>query len=167
MDSLKDEMQKIYVRQNTAKMNLSQVQSRQKSILDRKAELLKENESYENQLRELQENQESIEIELGTSEELEERLKKETEEEQKELEKKKEEEQILQKRAEDAHLVFAELGQKEIFLNENQERIWQEYTKYTQEKKLLEENQGDNKKAIAEKSRRWNGRDKRSGKPEN
>ncbi len=151
MDSLKDEMQKIYVRQNTAKMNLSQVQSRQKSILDRKAELLKENESYENQLRELQENQESIEIELGTSEELEERLKKETEEEQKELEKKKEEEQILQKRAEDAHLVFAELGQKEIFLNENQERIWQEYTKYTQEKKLLEENQGDNKKAIAEK----------------
>ena len=132
-------------------MNLSQVQSRQKSILDRKAELLKENESYENQLRELQENQESIEIELGTSEELEERLKKETEEEQKELEKKKEEEQILQKRAEDAHLVFAELGQKEIFLNENQERIWQEYTKYTQEKKLLEENQGDNKKAIAEK----------------
>ena len=102
-------------------------------------------------LRELQENQESIEIELGTSEELEEKLKKETEEEQALLEEKKEEEQVLQKRAEEAHLAFAELGQKELFLNENQERIWQEYAKYSQEKKLLEENQGDNKRAIKEK----------------
>lgn len=151
MDALKEEMQKIYVRQNTAKMNLTQVQSRQKSLMEQKATLLEENKGFEQQLQELQDNQESIEIELGTSEELEEKLKRETEEEQKLLESKKEKEQILQKKAEEAHLVFAELGQKEIFLNENQERIWQEYTKYTQEKKLLEENQGNNKKAIAEK----------------
>ncbi len=44
-----------------------------------------------------------------------------------------------------------ELGQKEIFLNENQDRILQEYTKYIQEKKLLEDNQGDNKREIGEK----------------
>ena len=44
-----------------------------------------------------------------------------------------------------------ELGQKENFLNENQDRILQEYTKYIQEKKLLEDNQGDNKREIGEK----------------
>ena len=60
-------------------------------------------------------------------------------------------EQILQKRAEEAHLLFVELGQKENFLNENQDRILQEYTKYIQEKKLLEDNQGDNKREIEEK----------------
>ena len=82
MDALKEEMQKIYVRQNTARMNLSQVQSRQKTITERKSVLLHENEGLESQLRELQENQDSIEIELGTSEELEKKLKWETEEEQ-------------------------------------------------------------------------------------
>ena len=40
---------------------------------------------------------------------------------------------------------------KENFLNENQDRILQEYTKYIQEKKLLEDNQGDNKREIEEK----------------
>ena len=151
MDALKEEMQKIYVRQNTARMNLSQVQSRQKTITERKSVLLHENEGLESQLRELQENQDSIEIELGTSEELEKKLKWETEEEQRVLEEKKEQEQILQKRAEEAHLLFVELGQKENFLNENQDRILQEYTKYIQEKKLLEDNQGDNKREIGEK----------------
>lgn len=151
MDALKEAMQKIYVKQNTAKMNLAQVQNRQKAVLEQKASLLKENEEFDRQLRELQENQDSIQIELGTSEELEEKLKKETEEEQKLLEDMKEEEQILHKKSEEAHLVFAELGQKEIFLNENQDRICQEYTKFSQEKKLLEENQGNNRKAIEEK----------------
>lgn len=151
MDALKEAMQKIYVKQNTARMNLSQVQSRQKAVMEHKAALLEENEEFDRQLRELQENQDSIQIELGTSEELEEKLKKETEEEQKLLEDMKEEEQILHKKSEEAHLVFAELGQKEIFLNENQDRICQEYTKFSQEKKLLEENQGNNRKAIEEK----------------
>lgn len=151
MDALKEAMQKIYVKQNTARMNLSQVQSRQKAVMEHKAALLEENEEFDRQLRELQENQDSIQIELGTSEELEEKLKKETEEEQKLLEDMKEEEQILHKKSEEAHLVFAELGQKEIFLNENQDRICQEYTKFSQEKKLLEENQGNNRKAIEAK----------------
>ena len=127
------------------------MQSRQKTITERKSVLLHENEGLESQLRELQENQDSIEIELGTSEELEKKLKWETEEEQRVLEEKKEQEQILQKRAEEAHLLFVELGQKENFLNENQDRILQEYTKYIQEKKLLEDNQGDNKREIGEK----------------
>ena len=100
------------------------MQSRQKTITERKSVLLHENEGLESQLRELQENQDSIEIELGTSEELEKKLKWETEEEQRVLEEQKRTEQILQKRAEEAHLLFVELGQKENFLNENQDRTF-------------------------------------------
>lgn len=153
MDAAKEKLQEIYVTQNTAKMNLDQVKARQKSIIERKETLLRENQELDGQIREMRENKESIEIELGTSEALEQELSARVREEQELLEKKREEEQRLQKKTEEAHLASAEIGQKEAFLKENRERIEGECRKYEQELERLEEDRSGTKETIAEKRR--------------
>ena len=151
IDEQKEELRNFYVRQNTAKMNLKQVQSRQQSIIDRKSALIKESEAFEQQIQEMKENQQSIKIELDLSEELEKKLNQQAEDQQKQLEQKKEEEQVLQQDAEKAHLAYAELGQKEVFLEENKNRIIQECEKLKKELGLLKDNRENTTEIICQK----------------
>ena len=153
MDDLKAELQEVFVIQNTAKMNLNQVQEHQRGIVEKKAALIRENEELDAKIREMKENRESIEIELGTSEELERKLGDRAEEEQILLEQKKKEEEKLHQMAEEAHLAFAELGQKEVFLQENEERIKRECSKLMEEMDELDRSRGSTKDTIEEKER--------------
>lgn len=151
VDRMKEELQQYYVVQNTAEMNLRQVQRNQQWIVDQKSVLLNENAKLDEQMKEMKENQDSIQIELGTSEELERKLSEEAEKEQQLLEEKKKEEQQLHEQVEAVQLGFAKLGPKETFLKENEERLRIEYEKFCGELQELEKNRDSAKANILEK----------------
>lgn len=151
VDRMKEELQQYYVVQNTAEMNLRQVQRNQQGIVDQKSVLLNENAKLDEQMKEMKENQDSIQIELGTSEELERKLSEEAEKEQQLLEEKKKEEQQLHEQVEAVQLGFAKLGPKETFLKENEERLRIEYEKFCGELQELEKNRDSAKANILEK----------------
>ena len=74
IESLKEKLQKAYVIQNTAKMNVDQAEGRIRSIFNTLEDIESEAENLDRQITDIVDNQESITVELDTSEHLEEEL---------------------------------------------------------------------------------------------
>jgi len=143
IEAAKELLQKAYVVQNTAKMNMNQVEAK---IAEAKAEaraVRLENEDLENQITEIKENHESILVELEYSEKLEKELSSASDAEQRELELAREEESRQLQLAEQVHLAYASLEQRYEFLLENETRIREEREKFMQELENLQINKGD------------------------
>ena len=151
LEELKSSLQKAYVIQNTAKMNVDQAEARIRSARNSASALTKEAEELDGQITDIIDNQESINVELDTSESLEKELTDRIEEEQKILEGVREEESRKQKAAEEIHLAYAGLEQKYAFLLENTERIQEEIAKFQEELSELEVNKGGTSREIEEK----------------
>ena len=96
-------------------------------------------------------NQESINIELDTSESLENDLNLTIEKEQKELEDVHTKESIKTRKSEQIHLEYAGLEQKYTFITENITRICEEVDKFRTELEELTKNKGGNSREITEK----------------
>ena len=70
IESLKEKLQKAYVIQNTAKMNVDQAEGRIRSIFNTLEDIESEAENLDRQITDIVDNQESITVELDTSEHL-------------------------------------------------------------------------------------------------
>lgn len=99
-------------------------------------------------------NQESINIELDTSESLENDLNINIEKEQKELEEIHAKESFKTRKSEQIHLEYAGLEQKYTFITENIIRIREEMDKFRAELEELTKNKGGNSQEIAEKEKK-------------
>ncbi len=89
IDEIQQQLREASVLENTARMNIEQVQLRQLESKQRYEEFQKEQASLQAELREINENEESIQLELETSEKLEKDLNAQIEILQTELEQAK------------------------------------------------------------------------------
>ena len=151
VEEIKEQLQKAYVVQNTAKMHADQAGARVKASRDLVEDIQKEAQDLDRQITDIVDNQESINVELDTSQELEVQLTAKIEEEQAVLDQEHELETEKQKVAEEMHLVCAGLEQKYDFVLENVTRIQDEMEKFQEELKELEENKGGTSREIQEK----------------
>lgn len=151
IEGLKEELQKAYVIQNTAKMNVSQAEAKIRAARNMSEDIRREAEELDRQINDIIDNQESISVELDTSEQLEQELNVRIEADQEELERERQAESLQQKASEEAHLVCAGLEQKVIFITENVTRIREENRKFQEELEELEKSKGGTSKEIKEK----------------
>ncbi|HCR82875.1 chromosome segregation protein SMC [Muricomes intestini] len=151
IDELQKELRKASVIENTARMNVEQVQARQKEISRRYENCLKEQAELEQRLQEILDNEDSVHMEMEASEALEKELNSHIEELQKCLEADREKEIISQKRSEEVHLNFAGLEQQNAFISENMQRIQEETAKLEAELEDLDTNKGNASEEILEK----------------
>ena len=138
LGKIREILQELYVKQNTAKMNLAQAKGKQDETAQRFTDIRREGEKLEKQIAEILENQESIQMELETSQLLEKEFQKKSEFLQKEMEQKKVGEADSLKQAEAIHLRLAAVEQKELFLQENLKRMEEEIQRRNQEKETLQ-----------------------------
>ena len=151
IEAVKEELQKSYVVQNTAKMNMDQVNAK---IIESKAEakhIQAENEELEAQILDIKDNHESIQVELEYSEKLEQELQQSSQDNQKELDEAREEESKQLQEKENMHLAYAASEQKYQFLLENEARIQEEIQKFNEELEQLDVNKGDASEEIKNK----------------
>lgn len=137
LGKIRESLQELYVKQNTAKMNLAQAKGKQDETAQAFTDIRQEGMHLEKQMEEILENQESIQMELETSQLLEKEFQRKTESLQKEIEQKKEEEAGCLKQSEAVHLRAAALEQKELFLQENLKRMEEEMLRRSQEEETL------------------------------
>lgn len=151
VDDIQQKLQKAYVIQNTAKMNLEQAENRIQMLRQTSENVRRETDELDQQITDISNNQESITVELDTSTSLEEELTRKTEEAQRQLEIEKQEETKCQKISEEVHLAYASLEQKNTFILENTERIQEEIAKFEEEKSGLDESKEDTSREIRDK----------------
>ena len=151
IEEVKQSLQKAYVVQNTAKMNLEQAKAKIRAARNMSSDIRAEGRQLEKQITDIIDNQESISVELDTSEQLEEQLSLRVEEQQGQLECEREIETAKQKGAEELHLACAGLEQRYEFASQNVDRIREELSKFHEELKELKENKGGTSKEIQEK----------------
>ncbi len=146
-----EELQKAYVVQNTAKMNLDQAASKVKASKNMAEDIRQEAAELDRQITDIIDNQESINVELDTSEKLEAELNEQAQAARKILDRERGSEAKKQKASEEIHLVCASLEQKDAFVTENVIRIREEVAKFKAELESLEESKGGTSKEIEEK----------------
>lgn len=151
IEVIKEKLQKAYVVQNTAKMNVDQAEARIRAAKNTSGDMKEEAESLDRQITDIIDNQESITVELDTSEQLESELSAKIESEQEILDRERELESVKQKDTEEMHLACAGLEQKYEFTSQNVTRIREEIEKFREEMKELEENKDGTSKEILEK----------------
>ncbi len=151
IDEIQKELRRASVRENTEKMNVEQSRIRQREAKERHERFADEQRTLEKQLRQIAENEESIQMELETSESLEQELNTGIESLQKNLEEEKETENIRLKQSEEVHLALAALEQQNEFISENISRIEEEIGKFQDELKELDQNKDSASQEIRAK----------------
>ena len=151
IDDIQKELRKASVVENTARMNVEQTRVRLEEAGQRSYSYQNEKKELDRQLGEIQENEESIQMELETSENLEEKLNEQIEELQKALEQQKAAEMTQQKQSEEAHLALAGLEQQNVFILENISRIGEETEKFRAELRELDANKDNTSEEIRQK----------------
>ena len=156
IEAVKAELQKAYVVQNTAKMNMDQMISKKAEAKGLVKQIQREGLELDNQIEEIKDNHESIQVELEISEKLESELNTNSELHQKELEEAREQESKQMLEVEKVHLSYAAFEQKLQFITENEERINDEISKYKDELTALDESKGDASLEIKNKENQIN-----------
>ena len=151
IEKIKDRLQKAFVLQNTAKMNMDQTQSKIRIAKNLSNDIRSEANELENQINDIHDNQESISVELETSEQLERNLSEQIEKAQIVLDADRLLESDKQKEVEKNHLICAGLKQKLDFTSENVNRIQEEIAKFKDELEQLTVNKGGTSLEIQEK----------------
>ncbi|MEZ3486872.1 MAG: chromosome segregation protein SMC [Lachnospiraceae bacterium] len=151
MDEISMKLQKAYVIQNTAKMNADQAQAKILNAEELVRSTRAEEEKLDAQITDIIDNQDSINVELDTSQRLENELTEQIESEQRILDEVHAEETGKLKKTEEIHLEFASLEQKFTFVNENVSRIREEIEKFREELKELEKSKGGTSREIEDK----------------
>ena len=141
-DTIADFQEKLrqqYVDQNTARMNLEQLEEKEKDIQKSYGEIDREKEELRRQAGEIRADHSNIAKELEESQRDEKEMETFIETKQKELEERRMEEASKQKELEKLRLDEAALSQQEHFLQENLIRLFGEMEAFTKESRELEE----------------------------
>ena len=142
-DAIADFQEKLrqqYVEQNTAGMNLKQLEEKEADIQKSYGQIDREKEELRRQAVEIRADHSSIAKELEASQRDEKELETFIETKQKELEEWKAEEASKTKKLEELRLEESSLSQKEHFLQENMIRLLGEMESFQRESRELEEN---------------------------
>jgi chromosome segregation protein len=151
IEEIKAELQKAYVVQNTAKMNMDQMIAKKTQAKDSVKQIHQEGAELEAQIQEIKDNHESIQVELEISEQLEKELNLNSNVNQKELEEMRELEGKQMQETEKVHLSYASFEQKLQFMVENENRILEEIHKFKEELSALDASKGDASEEIKTK----------------
>lgn len=151
IESVKVELQKAYVIQNTAKMNMDQMISKKAEVKGLVKQIQREGTELDAQIEEIKDNHESIQVELEVSEKLEEELNTNSEIHQQELDAAREQESLQLQETERVHLSYAAYEQKLQFIVENESRIQEEIHKFKEELAGIDANKGDASEEIRKK----------------
>ena len=149
--ALAEKLQKEYLVQNTAKMEISQMESRRDETASGYHHLKDEAVEIETQMAEIKEEKHRIQEELDASVKQEQELNDRIEKNQKAL---KEEQTNLteqKQRFENVHLKLAGFLQKEDFLKQNTSRIEREVRTLNEEKVSVQKKMEDGEKETLEK----------------
>lgn len=149
---LKDSLQKEYIVQNTAKMKIKQMQSRNTETKSGYAQLKRESSEIETQIADIRVEESEIQKELEASVALEKKTESLILGLQKELEVKKQEQDAHSGKAEGIHLDLANLKQKEDFIHQNISRINSEMTSLEDERESIKNDILENEKDIQKKA---------------
>lgn len=151
IDDIQHQISKASIVENTVKMNVEQVQGKQRELQEQRRMYQEEQEILLEQLQEIRDNEESIQLELGASKRLEQELNEKIEALQKALEEDRELESTQMKHSEEVHLSYASLEQQNTFILENISRIEEETAKFQEELKEVDTNKGNAAQEIQEK----------------
>ena len=151
LEEVKVQLQDAFVVQNTAKMNLNQVEAQIASSKEDAKQIHAENAELENQISDIKENHESIQVELEYSEKMEKELTTSADAHQKALDEAREEEGKQLQETEKMHLAYASLEQKYQFMQENEARILDEIQKFNEELAHLDVNKDGATEEIRQK----------------
>lgn len=151
IEDVKAELQKAYVVQNTAKMNMDQMVAKKADAKALVKQIQLEGEDLDLQVAEIKDNQESILVELEYSQKFEQELNISSEANQKALEETRELESKQLQETEAAHLSYASYEQKLHFMVENEDRIKEEVEKFKDELSGLNTSKGNASEEICKK----------------
>ena len=137
ISQLQEQLRSKYVAQNTAKMNLVQLNDKEQEIRDGYERIRLDQEQIRRQLSEIKQDHDKIDEELKASRQDEKELETYIETRQKELEEWKNEESSVQRKLEDLRLEASTTQQKESFASENLSRLISEIQGLVQEKQTI------------------------------
>lgn len=123
ISELQQRLRQQYVEQNTAKLNLEQLQKKEEEIQKNYRQIDRDQDELRRQALEIREDHQNIAKELEASQKDEKELETFIETKQKELDEWKEEETARQKKLEQIRLDCAALEQQKHFLQENLNRL--------------------------------------------
>lgn len=149
---LKDSLQKEYIVQNTAKMKIKQMQSRNTETKSGYAQLKRESSEIEAQIADIRIEESEIQKELEESVSLEKKTESLILGLQKEMEVKKQEQDAHNSKSEGIHLDLANLKQKEEFIHQNISRINHEMKSLQEERESIKNDILENEKDIQKKA---------------
>lgn len=137
ISQLQEQLRSKYVAQNTAKMNLVQLNDKEQEIRDGYERIRLDQEQIRRQISEIKQDHDKINEELKASRQDEKELETYIETRQKELEEWKNEESSVQRKLEDLRLEASTTQQKESFASENLSRLVSEIQGLVQEKQTI------------------------------
>ena len=160
---IQEKLRQQYIAQNTAKVNLEQLEEKEKEIQRSYLNIDRDQAALRQQAGEIREDHSSITRELEASQRDEKELETFIDTKQKELEEWKEEEASQIKELEQIRLEKSTLEQQQNFLQENLNRLMSETDSFHKEAEELRENLLNSKEEIHEKEQGIQGLKEASG----
>ncbi len=139
VEDVKGQMQRKFIEQNTARLNVMQAKERKNETIEGFSELKNEEQDIEAQIREIQVNKDEIVRELEDSERLEKTVEVQINEFQGQLEGLRAEESVQAAKVAEWDLEVEKMRQTEEFHKQNVERIMGEMNRHEQELKEVKE----------------------------
>ena len=135
----KASLQRKFIEQNTARLNVIKARERRDEASEGSQELKAEEREIENQIREIRESKEEIQKELRLSEETEKQVEAEIQEFQKQLDEKRAEESEESQNAASWDVEVEKMLQQQGFHQQNADRIGGEIQRFLEELAEIEE----------------------------
>ena len=148
---LNEKLQKAYVSQNTARMEIRQMEEKREESKEELTRLQEESAQLDGELKQISREKEQIEEAVKESEKREAQLQEQILGWQKEQEVQRAELEQQNARIEKLHLELANAGQKEEFAGQNLKRIEKEIRNLREEEKEIGQKKRESLDVIAEK----------------
>lgn len=139
IEDIKGQLQRKFIEQNTARLNVSQARERKNEAAEGSEELQTEEAELETQIREIQENKKAILKELENSETLEKNTEAQIEVFQRQLETERAEESVQSAKVSEWDVEIEKILQQAEFHRQNIERIAGEIERHVAELKEVQE----------------------------
>ncbi len=153
LEAVKQELQKVYLEQNTVRLNLAQLDEKIQDIADSAQDLVIENQQLEEQVLDLKKNQNELSADVKDLEEQNEQANQSILDLTKRLEEEKSGREVMAENLSAIRLETAHLLQKYGFIQENVDRVNEEIRRLEEEKAQLEAGGHDTDSVIAGKER--------------
>ena len=151
IEDIKGQLQRKFIEQNTARLNVEQAKERRSEAVEGSEELQSEDMEMEAQIKEIKQSKDDIIKELEDSEKLEKNVEAQIAEFQSQLEKERAEESVQSAKVSEWDVEVEKMRQKEEFHRQNVERILGEIERHEAELKEVKEGLQSSKEDVERK----------------